>query len=81
VRGGIGLGEMRGIVELLPSRFRTRRGFSALLGIVAFLGYGGWHLIHGDSPLISLVAGVGSALVAFLFFWLVFSRIGTGFDD
>jgi hypothetical protein len=49
--------------------------------MVAFLGYGGWYLIHGEGLLISLVAGIGSALVAFLFFWFVFSRAGSGFDD
>jgi hypothetical protein len=69
------------IIERLPPRFRTRRGFSAFIGIVAFVGYGGWHLIQGDGIVLSLVAGVISGLVAFFFFWLVFSRVGTGFDD
>jgi hypothetical protein len=72
---------MRGVVQRLPTRFRTRRGFAALIGIVAFFGYGGWYAIQGKGILWSLVAGITSGLTAFLFFWFVFSRVGTGFDD
>jgi fucose permease len=72
---------MRAMIERLPSMFRTRRGFAALIGIVAFFGYGGWSLTQGKGIVLSLVAGVTSGFVAFLFFWFVFSRAGTGFDD
>lgn len=72
---------MGAIVERMPKMFRTRRGFSAALGILTFIGYGGWYLVRGKGPLTSLVAGVASGLTAFLFFWLVFSWAGTGFDD
>jgi hypothetical protein len=61
--------------------FRTRRGFAALFGIVAFFGYGGWSLFQGKGLLISLLAGFSSGVVVFLFFWFLFSRVGAGFDD
>jgi len=69
------------IVQRLPRIFRTRRRFSGLIGTVAFFGYGGWYLVQGRGIVLSLVAGVTSGFVAFLFFWFVFSRAGTGFDD
>jgi len=69
------------IIERLPPRFRTRAGFSALIGIVAFFGYGGWHLAQGSGIVLSLVAGLTSGLTAFLFFLVVFSQVGTGFDE
>ncbi|HEV1992316.1 MAG TPA: hypothetical protein VGR34_05585 [Candidatus Dormibacteraeota bacterium] len=73
--------ERRGLVQRLPTRFRTRRGFAFLLGTLAFFGYGGWYLIQGQGVLSSLLAAVASAVAAFLFFWWVFSRVGSGFDD
>jgi hypothetical protein len=73
--------ERRGLIERLPTRFRTRRGFSFLLGIVAFFGYGGWYLSQGRGVLSSLLSGVVSGLGTFLFFWWLFSREGSGFDD
>jgi hypothetical protein len=69
------------MIQRLPKTFRTRRGFAALIGIVAFLGFGVWYLIQGEGFPVSLVAGITSGLTAFLFFWFVLSRVGTGFDD
>ena len=72
---------MGGLIEHLPARFRTRSGFSSLIGIVAFFGYGGWYLIQGKGIVLSLVAAATSGLVAFFFFLVVFTQVGTGFDD
>ncbi len=71
----------RGLVQRLPPWFRTRRRFAFLLGILAFFGYGGWYLIQGEGVLTSLLAAATSGVAAFLFFWYVLSRTGTGFDD
>jgi hypothetical protein len=71
----------RGLVQLLPARFRTRRRFAFLLGALAFFAYGGWYLLQGQGLLSSLVAAVVSGVAAFLFFWWWFSRPGSGFDD
>lgn len=46
------------VVQRLPRIFRTRWGFSGLIGIVAFFGYGGWYLVQGKGIVLSLVAGV-----------------------
>jgi hypothetical protein len=63
------------IVERLPKVFRTRRGFSMLIGILTFAGHGGWDLIQGEVTLRSFVFSVVDGLGAFLFFWFVFSRL------
>jgi hypothetical protein len=73
--------ERRGLIQHLPSRFRTRRGFASLLGILAFFGYGGWYLSQGQSVVSSLLSAILSGLGAFLFFWWLFSRQFSGFDD
>ena len=71
----------RGLVQLLPPMFRTRRRFAFLLGTLAFLGYGGWYLYQGQGVLTSLLVAVVSGAAAFLFFLWWFSRPGRGFDD
>jgi len=73
--------ERRGLIQRLPPRLRTRRGFASLLGVLAFFGYGGYYLSQGQSVLSSLLAAILSGLGAFLFFWWMFSRQFSGFDD
>jgi hypothetical protein len=72
--------ERRGLVQLLPPVFRSRRRFAFLLGALAFCGYGGWYLHEGQGVLTSLLVAVVSGVAAFLFFWWWFSRAGSGFD-
>jgi hypothetical protein len=67
------------LIDRLPARFRTRKGFTLLLALVSFLGSGGYSLlIERYDPVSSLLDGCGSALFVFLFFWFV-SRNMTGF--
>jgi hypothetical protein len=73
--------ERRGLAQLVPARFRTRRRFALVLGALAFFAYGGWYLLQGQGLLSSLIAAVASGVAAFLFFWWWFSRPGSGFDD
>jgi hypothetical protein len=68
-------------IQRLPPRFRTRRGFGSLIAIVAFLGYGGWHLfVSGDSLVWSLAHGIGGAIGVTLLFWPI-SNLVSGFDE
>jgi hypothetical protein len=69
------------VLRFLPPRYRKRRSFSALRGLVVFGVVGGWYDLHGSGRGISFLAGILSGITAFLFFWYVFSRAGTGFDD
>jgi len=72
--------DRRGLFQLLPPKFRTRRRFAFLLATVAFLGYGGWYWFQGQGLLSSVLAAVAAGAAAFLFFWWWFSRPGSGFD-
>lgn len=65
-------------IDHLPPPFRTRRGFAALLGGVAFIGFSAYYLTRGHGPL-SIVEGLASGITLFLFCWFVFGAM-TGFD-
>jgi hypothetical protein len=65
-------------IDYLPPLFRTRRGFAALLGGVAFVGFSGYYLAKGDGPL-AVLGGLGSGFTVFFFCWFVFRGM-TGFD-
>jgi len=67
-------------IERLPPIFGTRRGFGALIAVVAFLGYGGWHLLNGGGLIWSLVNGFGGAIGVWLFYRPL-SKYIRGFDD
>jgi hypothetical protein len=67
------------LIDFLPRRFGTRRGFTRLLAFIGFLGSAGYSLFVDRFGLVSaLFDGVLSALLIFLAFWYL-SRNLSGF--
>jgi hypothetical protein len=65
-------------IDRLPTPFRTRRGFAALLGGVAFVGFSAYYLAKGDGAL-SVLGALAAGVTVFLFCWFVL-RAMPGFD-
>jgi hypothetical protein len=68
------------LIDHLPRRLRTRRGFTQLLAGVGFLASAGYSLfVDGYGLVSSLLDGVLSGVFIFFFFWYL-SRNLTGFE-
>jgi hypothetical protein len=69
------------LIDRLPPRFQTRRGFAAMLSGVAFFGYSGYNLFERGYNLgIALLFGCLSAAGVFIFLWIIFRNM-SGFED